>query len=70
MSSVLDPITSSYLEAEVKSSSVAEVKLNLESYDSAEECSLARLVRVHELLETEDQTLDRYVFDDTCLHVA
>lgn len=69
MSAVLDPVTS-YIETEVKPCSVAEMKLRLESYDSAEECSLARLVRVYELLEIEDKALDRCVFDDTCLHVA
>lgn len=42
----------------------------LESYDSAQECSFARLVRLYELLEIEDQEIDRCVFDDSCLNVA
>lgn len=68
MSAVLEPLTS-YIEPEVKSRSAAEIKPTPDSYDSCEECSFARLVRVFELLEIEDQELDRCVFDDSCLHV-
>ena len=71
MSSVLEPLTS-YLEAEVTEVKMcsAELKPSPESFDSGEECSFARLVRVYELLEIEDQELDRCVFEDGCLHVA
>jgi len=47
-----------------------QTKPHLESFDSGEECSLAHLVQLYELLEIEDQEVDRYVFDDSCLHVA
>ena len=69
MSSVLEPLTS-YVETEVKSYSATEIRPNMESYDSGQEFSFARLVHVHELVEIEDQELDRLVFDDSCLHVA
>lgn len=67
MSSVLDPLTS-YVRKEVKS--YTTVKPILDSYDSGEECSFARLVRIHELIEIEDQEQNRLLFDDSCLHVA
>ena len=69
MSSVLEPLTS-YLDTGVNSRSVTETRPNPESYDSGEECSLARFVRVFELLEIEDRELDKCVFDDVCLHIA
>ena len=69
MSSVLEPLTS-YLGTEVKSCSATGMKPSSGSYDSCEEFSFARLVRVRELVEIEDQELDRCVFDDECLHVA
>lgn len=47
-----------------------QTKPHLESLDSGEECSFSHLVRLYELLEIEDQEVDRYVFDDSCLHVA
>lgn len=47
-----------------------ETKPHLESFDSGEEFSLAHLVHLYELLEIEDQEVDRCVFDDSCLHVA
>lgn len=68
MSAVLESLTS-YIDAEVNSRSAAEMKPTPESYDSSEECSIARLVRVFELMEIEDRELDRCVFDDCCLHV-
>ena len=68
MSSVLEPLTS-YLEVEI-SSAAAEIKPSLESYDSAEEFTFVRLVRLYELAEIEDQELNRCIFDDQCLHVA
>lgn len=68
MSSVLEPLI--YSKKDVKSCSSEEIKLSLESFDSGEECSLSRLVHVHQLLEIEDQELDRCIFDDACLHVA
>ena len=67
MSSVLEPLTS-YVDG--KSCTAAEIKPSFESFDSGEECSLARLVRLYELLEIEDQEIDRCIFDDSCLHVA
>lgn len=69
MSSVLEPRTS-YLQTELSLRSAGEIKPGLESLDSGEEFSFARLVRVYELVEIEDKELDRCVFDDECLHVA
>lgn len=65
---LLDPTT--YQKKEVKSCSLGDTKPRVESYDSGEEFSFAHLVHVHELVEFEDQVLNRYVFDDECLHVA
>jgi len=42
----------------------------LESLDSAHEFSLRRLIDTWSLVEIEDQELDRYLFDDTCLRVV
>lgn len=47
-----------------------ETRPCLDSHDSAPEFSLERLVAVYRLLEIEDFEVDRYVFDDSCLHVA
>jgi hypothetical protein len=69
MSSVLDPVAS-YMKNEVKSCTAPVTKPRPESHDSAEEFSLARLVRIRELLEIEDRELEHCVFDDSLLHVA
>ncbi|KAA6463150.1 hypothetical protein DYQ86_07440 [Acidobacteria bacterium AB60] len=34
------------------------------------EYSFAHLVRVYEVLETDDPQWDKFLFDDSCLHVA
>jgi len=47
-----------------------EARPHLDSYDSAHECSIGHLLEVYRLVEIEDDELDKYVFDDTCLHVA
>ena len=69
MSAVLYPLISP-VEQETNILLPPETKPNPESYDSGEECSLAHLVHVLELLEGDDQQVDRCVFDDFCLHVA
>jgi hypothetical protein len=67
--SVLEPMTvQPAMNPRVESQ--LQTKPHLESFDSGEECSLAHLVQLYELLEIEDQEVDRYVFDDSCLHVA
>ena len=69
MSSVLlDHITPR--KKDVQACSPADVRPHPLSYDSGEEFSFARLIHVQELIEFEDEVLDRYVFDDDCLHVA
>lgn len=45
-------------------------QLNLESYDSGNECSFAHLVELYKLVEAEEHDLDGYVFDESCLGVA
>jgi hypothetical protein len=42
----------------------------LESYDWAEECSLAHLLRLYQMVEADQREKDGYLFDGTCLHVA
>jgi len=69
MSSVLlDPITQQ--KKAVKASSPVDLRPHPVSYDSGEEFSFARLIHVQELLESEDEVSDRYVFDDEYLHVS
>lgn len=41
-----------------------------DSYDSAPECSLAHLLTLYRLVESEERELDGYVFDDSCLHIT
>ncbi len=48
----------------------ADIKPHLKSFDSGQECSFDHLRELYSLLEVEDQELDGYVFDDTCLRVA
>jgi hypothetical protein len=52
------------------SSIQAGTKPRLDSHDSAPEFSLERFVAVYRLLEIEEYEVDRYVYDDSCLHVA
>lgn len=67
MSSVLDlPVT--YQDLKLRMAS--EPKPQPQSHDSAEEFSVARLVRAYKLLEIEDQELDSRVFDDSLFHFA
>lgn len=42
----------------------------LESFDSAQEFSIERLRELRKLVEAEDQELNGFVFDDSCLRVA
>ena len=41
-----------------------------DSFDSAHEFSLARLLEVYRLVNLEDEELEGYVFDDECLYVS
>ena len=69
MSSVLlDPITQR--KKDVEACSLVDIRPRPASYDSGEEFSFTRLIHVQELVEFEDEILDRCVFDDDCLHVA
>lgn len=69
MSSVLlDPITQQ--TKDLKAFSSVEMRPRPASYDSGEEFSFARLVHIQELIEFEDEVLDRCIFDDACLHVT
>jgi hypothetical protein len=56
--------------SEVEISAQVQPKPLLTSYDSGEECSLAHLVELVRLIESEDRELEGYLLDDTCLHVA
>lgn len=69
MSLVLDPLTSC-AKKPVKSCSATESKLALESYDSGEEFSLARLAHICDLIEIEDQEMDKNVLEHECLQIA
>jgi hypothetical protein len=41
-----------------------------DSFDSADECSMGHLLELYRLVDVADHELDRYLFDDICLHVA
>jgi hypothetical protein len=48
-----------------------EGKPRLTSHDSGHECSFEHLLAVYRLVEKEDiDSLDGYVFDDSCLFVS
>jgi hypothetical protein len=67
-SALLDPITQQQKDA--KACSPADIRPCPLSHDSGEEFSFARLLHVQELIQSEDEILDRRVFDDDFLHVA
>jgi len=70
-SSVLEPETDLSLEVKPRLDSLyPETKPHLDSYDSAEECSLEHLLRLYQMVEADHREQDGYVFDDTCLNVA
>ena len=43
---------------------------HLDSLDSGEDFSLAHFTQVYLAVEIADHELDRYPFDDSCVHVA
>lgn len=63
---------SDVLEPEISMETIMPTgsKPRLESYDSSQECSFEHLRELYKLLNVQDQDLDGYVFDDSCLHVA
>lgn len=60
------------LEAEVSVERLLKVEIRpqVDSFDSGQECSLDHLRELRKLLEAEYQEFDGYIFDDSCLRVA
>jgi hypothetical protein len=59
-----------YVHNQAETSLWRQTRPHLDSYDSSQECSLEHLRDLYRLVEAEDQAIEGYVFDDSCLGVA